>query len=84
MNNDVNVPSKSYKQEYFCWHLEGHWQKEQDSYLLVGGTDPRIRKNTKMSRIRNTAFFTTFITKINNNQVSGSGVVLNKNKDKIK
>jgi hypothetical protein len=37
-----------------------------------------------MSQIRNTAFFTTFLRKINNNQVSSSGVVLNKNKDKIK
>ncbi len=55
--NDVNVPSKSYKQKnffllVFWWRLEGQWRKEQDP--LVRGMDPRIRIHTKMSWIRNT------------------------------
>ncbi len=33
------------KKIIFCWHLEGHWRKEQDPdpHQLVEGTDPRIR-----------------------------------------
>jgi hypothetical protein len=31
LKNDFNVPRKSNKQKIiFCWHLEGHWRKEQD------------------------------------------------------
>ncbi len=36
LKNDVNVPSKSNKQNFFfqklvfCWHLEGQWRKKQD------------------------------------------------------
>ncbi len=45
----------------FCWHLEGHWWKEQDPEPdphpdpLVKGADPTIRIRTKMSQIWNTA-----------------------------
>ncbi len=54
LKNDVNLPSKSSKQNTCCWHLEGHWRKEQDSDPLVRGTDPRIRIRSKMSWVRNT------------------------------
>ncbi len=48
----------------FCWHLQGHWQKDQDPLMdpdsLVTRTDPRIRIciqiRTKMTRILNTGF----------------------------
>jgi hypothetical protein len=57
-NKHKNLVNKN----LFCWHLEGHWRKEQgpESDLhpdpLVKGTDPRIRSRirilTKMSPIR--------------------------------
>ncbi len=64
LKNDKKVPTVPSKsiQNIFCWHLEGHWRKEQDQHpdpdMLVKGTDPRIRVRirirTKISRIRNT------------------------------
>ncbi len=55
-------------QKVFCWHLDGHWRKEQDPYQhpepdpLFRGMDPRIRIRilTKMSWIRHTAFSLNF------------------------
>jgi hypothetical protein len=43
LKNDVNVAAKGkeYEKLFFCWHLEGHWRKEQDPDPLVKGTDPR-------------------------------------------
>ncbi len=47
--NYINVPSRSkkpkkYTKLFFCWRLEGHWQKEQDPEPdpLLRGMDPRI------------------------------------------
>ncbi len=38
---------KEISKKNFLLHLEGHWRKKQDPDLLVRGTDPRIRINTK-------------------------------------
>jgi hypothetical protein len=65
LKNDVNVPSKStvisrsiFLKLGFCWRLEGQCRKNQDPDPnpdpLVRGMDPRIRIDTKMSRISNT------------------------------
>ncbi len=62
VKNDANESSKSNKQKnleknvIFCWHLEIHLRKEQDTdpEPLVRGTNPRIRiqirMRTKMSQ----------------------------------
>ncbi len=61
LKNDVNVSSKSnnnkklLKKIIFCWCLEGHWWKEQDSDPLVRGAYLDLYgTGTKMSQIRNT------------------------------
>ncbi len=57
LNKDINVPSKKKqakrlraKKNNFCWHLVGHWRKEQDPKTdpldshpdpLVKGKNPR-------------------------------------------
>ncbi len=67
LKTDVNVPSKSKKQQdlekevIFCWHLAGHWRKKQGPDPFFSGTDPRIRIRTKRSRIHNTAFRNTIV-----------------------
>ncbi len=61
MNNYVNVPSKSNKQQNFLknYFLLASKVKKQDPDPhpdpLVRGMDPRIRMHTKMSLIRNTS-----------------------------
>jgi hypothetical protein len=52
LKNDVNVASKSNKQNNIFCRLEGHWPKqdpEPDPNSLVAGTDQRIRIITKGS-----------------------------------
>ena len=44
------------KRTIFCWHLEGHWRKEQDPRASC--TNPRDQIGTKMSRIHNTVLNT--------------------------
>ncbi len=63
----LRISYKKKNKEIFFLNPWSRWRKQSDPELdldpdpLVGGTDPRIRILTKMSRIPNTDFFAYFL-----------------------